>query len=164
MQERGQTLPEDVRYLGLGVGQAYPEVALAKGLGVPPERAVFVDKRFRAYALDRLATDFPAVQTVTSGIFAFLETTAEKDFSIVSAFGIEYAISADDQIRPFIELMPRLMRVGGIVAISFYHAGNVDEHWRRKGFQPVVGYSGPFCSDLYVFNPVVSIANIPKKV
>lgn len=157
LKERKYMLPTDCRYLGLGVGQAYPEIELARQLRIPPTRTTFVDREFRPDVLLHIENKFAGVQLVTSDIFSYLERSPDQFVDIISAFGIEYAISRDDQIRALMRLLPRWMRTKGVVAVSFYMGKNVDHLWKQRGFEPFRGYSGQWSADLYIFNNGASL-------
>lgn len=48
LSENKTQLSPDTRYLTLGVGQAYPEEAFARHLGISPDRVTMVDRDFRS--------------------------------------------------------------------------------------------------------------------
>lgn len=146
----GKKLSPNPSYLALGVGQAYPEVAFARHLGISPERVTMVDRRIPEYTRERLAAEFPGVELVKSGIFEYLANPPKRDFSVVGAFGIEYLFERREAPESFVAAMPNLVGKDGIVYICSYCGKNVDELWRRVGFEVVRGYEGNWSRLMYV--------------
>lgn len=150
LKETRRKLPADPSYLALGVGQAYPEVAFAKHLRIPPEKVTMVDRYFPDYTLNRLATEFNGVELVESGIFAYLTDPPKKDFSVVSAFGIEYVFLRKEAPETFVTAMKNVVAKDGIVFINFYCGKNVDSLWRRSGFEVVMPHEDSHSQVMYV--------------
>lgn len=150
LSETGRDLPANPTYLALGVGQAYPEVAFARHLRIPPERVTMVDRRIASYTRERLTAEFDGVDLVESGIFAYIIMPPKKYFSVVGAFGIEYVFEKREAPETFVAAMQKLVSKGGIVIISAYCGKNVDSFWRRSGFEVVKGHSGPWSHLMYV--------------
>jgi hypothetical protein len=143
-------LPPNATYLALGVGQAGPEVAFARHLGISPERVTMVDRRIPEYTRERLAREFPGAELVQSGIFEYLANPPKKGFSVVGAFGIEYLFEKEKAPETFVAAMPNLVGKDGIVYISFYCGENVDPLWKKSGFEVVRGYEGNWSRLMYV--------------
>lgn len=59
LTENNRNLPPHVSYLALGVGQAYPEEAFARHLGIPADRVTMVDRCIAGYTRVRLAEKLP---------------------------------------------------------------------------------------------------------
>lgn len=151
LKENKTQLSPDALYLALGAGQAYPEEAFARHLGISPDRVTMVDREFRDYTKRRLKEKFSGAEMVETGIFSYLTNPPKTGFSLVSAFGIEYVFKRETAPEIFVQSMPKLVCRNGIVCIGMYNGDDVDKLWEEKGFEVVMGYTGFLDYQMYVY-------------
>lgn len=82
MLKINHSIPQDGKYLGLAAGQAYPELVVARDLGLAMGNVTLVDRCFSLSAQRRFEDSYSGVKTVTSGLFEFLDSPPERDFSM----------------------------------------------------------------------------------
>lgn len=139
-------LPDNAKYLGLAAGQAYPELEFARLLRIKNANVTLVDNLFQAHSRLRFGKDFPGVKAMDMGIFAFLQDPPYKDYSLVTALGVEYALRDSYAIEKFVSLLPNVMKLGGIVTVFPYTGEDPSLFWAQSGFEPLydqyTAYSG----------------------
>lgn len=93
LKERGLPIPVKPKYLGLGAGMAYPELAFAEAFGIAASQITLLDKNFGHEALQRIRTLLPEVTLIDNqGIWSFLEDPTVNGFGVVSFFGLDHKL------------------------------------------------------------------------
>ncbi len=135
LQQGGRELPENMRYLALGVGQAQPELAFAEALEIPMENITLVDKQFSPDAVQRLTEKSFTGTKLEQDMFEALEKPIEDKYGIVTLFGAEYAIEERDAIERLTSGLATKMSPNGIVMIIPYAPiENASDIWRAHHF------------------------------
>ncbi len=143
----------NIKYLALAAGQAYKELAFAEELNINNRDVTLVDRKYQD-GDERWFRRFPGIRVVTSGIFAFLTQPLEKDFTLVSVFGIEYSLKDSRRMKALISLLPNVLRRSGLVCIDPYDGAAMQEIWQQNRFQPLYNPAAlPDSPIVYLFNP-----------
>lgn len=134
LAEQQLSLPEDARYLGLACGQGLGEMTFACKLGIDHPGITLLDKKFSAITLRIMDEMLPEVGLIKAGIFAFLSQPQQKDFSLVSAFGIDYLLDGPRRMKAFITMLPKILRPGAFICIAPYYGKDLGIVWEDNGF------------------------------
>lgn len=138
------SIPEDARYLALGAGQAYAELAIAEGMGIKPENVTLLDKGFTPYARARFdEIKFPG-QIVEDGALGYLEAQRSPSFHLVTAIGIEHRISEPEEHERLVRGVAGALHEGGVAIafMGFMGWRNFDNVWKSYGFESLIKERG----------------------
>lgn len=136
--EKGEPFSQADLFLGLGAGEAYPEMQIVDRLGFSAASVTLVDKRFSQDAKSRFSTNYPQTTLVESGLFEFLDKSPERGYSLVTALGVEHSLNIPHAMDTFISALPKVMKPGGI-AVVFPYKGTYDPsaQWTTNDFEPL---------------------------
>ncbi len=140
LEENGRQLPQGATYLAMGAGQAIPEFALARSLGISDQNLTLLDKKFSSATLMHFKREHPAVQIIEENAFRFLSRDQKGKYSAISAISMEYAFRKGS-MPGFIEALSFIVSPGSFAAVHPYF-GNEDMNlWQQNGFEPL--FSSP---------------------
>ncbi len=151
LEEYGYLLPRNATYLGLAAGQAYPEMSLAKNLGIPHNKVTLIDRDFSHKALERHDAEFPEVTLINEGLFSYLSEPTQRKFSLVSVIGLEYVLRKNTHMQTLISLLPNVLCPQGLALIHLYEGPVYQEIWERFEFEKLLGHELRMSSLLYLF-------------
>lgn len=146
--EHNVSFPKEPQLLGLGAGVGNPECALAEQLGIGNEEigyknVTLVDKNPTIAEHPILTKYRKGIRYLAGrGIFYYLENPDRRDFSVVTAIGLEYLVNSPDVMRDFVQVLPNVLLPNAFVCIypdSFQKDGsfNPERVWSENGFEKV---------------------------
>ena len=154
LREHSLQLPGEPQLLGLGAGVANPECSLAEILEIPYKDVTLVDKNPNIAKHPILTEHRQGVRYLAgTGIFRYLENPDRKDFSVVTAIGLEYLLGDLKLMENLIRLLPGVLLPHSFVCVYPESINNPEQVWSETGFEKVKmdgsrDYSG---SLLYVY-------------
>lgn len=103
--------------IGMGAGQAYPELDLARIAGIPSQNVFLLDRVFSTTARERIATVAPESKLIESGVFSFLQNPDGNRFTLVTTFGLHDVLKGKN-VEEFFRLIPNCLDDSAVVFLQ----------------------------------------------
>lgn len=134
LDKLGLSIPTDAKYLGLGAGMAYPELAFARTLGIAASNITLLDINFGRQALIRIKNVSPEIAVFDRiGIWSFLKNPNVGSFSVVSLFGLDHKLRDWSTLHIVLNL-PKILTSNALVCIFPGGNSELGKLWEQQEF------------------------------